>query len=142
MSKIILTDTCFWLGLVDPKDQHHDKSKVISELINDFKILFPWPCLYETVSTHLARSRERTLYFESILKKPEIELFDDTKYKNSALNDVFEFSRYHGHTYSLADGVVREILKDIDVKVNYLVTFNAKDFHDVCAKRQIEILDQ
>ena len=89
MSKIILTDTCFWLGLVDPKDQHHDKSKVISEQINDFKILIPWPCLYETVSTHLARSRKRTLYFESILNKPEIELIDDTKYKKLCLKCCF-----------------------------------------------------
>lgn len=141
MQKIILTDSCFWLGMVDPKDQHHDKSKAISELINDYKILFPWPCLYETVSTHLARSRERTLYFESILKKPDIEFIDDTKYKTSAMNLVFEFSRYNGFTYSLADGVIREILKDVDVKINYLVTFNAKDFHDVCAKRQIEIIE-
>jgi predicted nucleic acid-binding protein len=142
MAKIILTDTCFWLGLVDPSDQHHDKSKVISNLINDYKILFPWPCLYETISTHLARSRQRTLYFESILNKPEIELIDDTKYKTTALSEVFEFNRYHGHTHSLADAVIREILKDIDIKVNYLVTYNAKDFYDVCAKRQIEILEE
>lgn len=142
MSKIILTDTCFWLGLIDPTDQHHEKSKDISELINDFKILFPWPCLYETVSTHLARNRQRTLYFESILKKPEIELIDDLKYRDSALNEVFDFNRYHGFTHSLADSVIREILKDIDIKVNCLVTYNAKDFYDVCAKRQIEIIEK
>lgn len=141
MAKIILTDTCFWLGLVDPTDQHHEKSKVISELINDSKILIPWPCLYETVSTHLARSRDRMLYFESIIKKPEIELIDDSSYKTAAMDEVFEFNRYHGYTYSLADSVIREMLRDINLKVHYLVTYNSRDFNDVCTKRQIEILE-
>lgn len=140
MSKIILTDTCYWIGLIDPKDQYHEDAKAISELIDEYKILLPWPCLYEAISTHMVRSREKTVYFENILKKPKVELIDDNIYKNIALNEVFDFNRKHEHSHSLADAVIREILKDINLKVNYLATFNNKDFKDLCDRRQIEII--
>jgi hypothetical protein len=33
MAKIVLTDACFWLGLVDPKDQYHEMANTVAELI-------------------------------------------------------------------------------------------------------------
>ena len=139
MSKIILTDTCFWLGLVDPRDQYHEMSNTIADVIEGHQIVFPWPCLYETISTHLTRRREQLLYLEKLIKKPEITLLDDTEYKDNALEEVFNSNRL-GFTYSLTDSVIREILKDINVRVDYLVTYNNRDFEDICQKRQIEIL--
>ncbi len=141
MAKIVLTDSCFWLGLVDSTDQHHDASNAIAELINKFDIIFPWPCLYETISTHLARRRNRLLYLEEIINKPNVILFDDSTYKTDALNEVLQLNRISGFTYSLTDGVIREILKDISVKVNYLATFNNIDFEDICQIRKIEIVN-
>lgn len=141
MAKIVLTDTCFWLGLVDPKDQYHEISNGIAEMLDGYQIIFPWPCLYETVSTHLSKRRERLVFFEGYIKKPEIVLFDDNIYKGTALQEVFNLNRLAGFTYSLADSVIREILKDINVKVNYLVTFNDRDFADICQIRQIEIIN-
>jgi predicted nucleic acid-binding protein len=140
MPKIVLTDTCYWLGLIDSEDQYHNDSVAVSKLINNYKIIVPWPCLYETISTRLVRNYERLTIFETLLKKPEIELIDDAKYKNTALNEVFEFNRNNGFTFSLADSVIREMLKDINIRVNYFVTFNYRDFYDVCTKRQIEII--
>jgi predicted nucleic acid-binding protein len=121
MSKIILTDTCFWLGLVDPRDQYHEMSNTIADVIEGHQIVFPWPCLYETISTHLTRRREQLLYLEKLIKKPEITLLDDTEYKDNALEEVFNSNRL-GFTYSLTDSVIREILKDINVRVDYFVT--------------------
>jgi predicted nucleic acid-binding protein len=141
MSKIVLTDTCFWLGLVDPTDQYHKMSNAVAELINGYQILFPWPCLYETISTHLTRRRERVLYLEEFIQKPDIVLFDDANYKSNAIAEVFNLNRVAGFTYSLADSVIREILKDKNVKVDYLVTFNDSDFQDICQLRQIEIVN-
>src|SRR5271156_3571005 len=117
MPKTILTDTCYWLGLLDHDDQYHSDSIAVSKLINNYKIIVPWPCLYETISTRLVRNYERLTIFETLLKKPEIELIDDTKYKNTALNEVFEFNRNNGFTFSLADSVIREMLKDINIRV-------------------------
>jgi predicted nucleic acid-binding protein len=144
MSEIVLTDSCFWLGLLDSRDQHHPKSIEIFQRIYYFnKILFPWPCLYETISTRLIRNNQQTIYFENkILKKKNIEFLDDTKYKTQALNNVFYYKKMQGSTFSLVDAVIREIIKDKNIKINYFVTFNSKDFHDVCAKRRIEIVKE
>ena len=141
MAKIILTDAGFWLGLVDPKDQFHESSNTIAEMIEGYNILFPWPCLYETISTYLVRRRERLLYLEKFIKRPNIFLFDDKDYKLTVLEEVFQLNRISGFTYSLTDSVIREILKDINVKVNYLVTFNDEDFKDLCSMRKIEIIN-
>ncbi len=138
MSKYILTDTCFWIGLVDPTDQYHEKSKEILETIEEFKIVIPWPCLYETICTHLTRRRERLLYFEEIIKKENIYLVSDEIYKENGLDEVFETMKSQGFTFSLVDSVIREMLKNINLKIDYFVTYNESDFADLCQKRKIE----
>lgn len=140
MNKIVLTDSCFWLGLVDSSDQHHTNSVAVAELIDKYQIVIPWPCLYETVSTYLVRRRNQLLLLEELITKPNIILLNDEDYKDEAFEQIFLLSRLSGYSYSLTDGVIREILKDINVKIDYLVTFNQKDFCDVCAKRYIEII--
>jgi predicted nucleic acid-binding protein len=141
MAKIVLTDTCFWLGLIDPTDQYHDVANDVAELIEGYQIIFPWPCLYETISTHLSKRRERLLVLEKFIKKPDIVLFEDSNYKANALEEVFRLNSFFGYTYSLTDSIIREMLKDVDIKVNYLATFNDKDFIDICQLRQIDIIN-
>jgi len=141
MNKVIITDTCFWIGLVDNKDQFHKTSLAIADLLQDNQILFPWPCLYETISTHLTRRRERLLYFEEIISKSNIILFNENDYKVEALKQVFQLNRISGFTFSLTDSVIREILKDVSVRINYLVTYNLPDFQDICDQRGIEIIN-
>jgi hypothetical protein len=41
---------------------------------------------------------------------------------------------------SLVDMVIRYILDDVNIRKDCLLTFNRRDFVDVCRKRQIEIL--
>ena len=135
----VLADSCFWLGLVDANDQYHEKANEIAELIDSNQIIIPWPCLYEIISTHLAGRKDRMIYFEELISKPSIELLDDASYKFNALKETFVLNRL-GFTYSLANSVIREILKDINIRVRYLVTFNIQDFEDICQRRQIVIL--
>ena len=68
-------------------------------------------------------------------------MFNDDDYKHNALKEVFKSNKV-GYTYSLTDSVIREILKDINIRINYLVTFNSKDWNDICQLRQIEMIDQ
>lgn len=142
MRKVVLADTCFWIGLIDPSDQFHNNSKTIAEFIEDCTILFPWPCLYETISTHLIRMRNRLLFLEEIITKPNIILLEDDNYKDEALKQVFQTNKFYGFSYSLTDSVIREILNDQNIKINYLVTFNEKDFKDICDHRAIEIISE
>ena len=41
---------------------------------------------------------------------------------------------------SLVDMVMRLMLENVNVPVSGLLTFNPKDFHDVCRKRGLEML--
>ncbi len=140
MAKIVLTDSGFWLGLVDPTDQYHQQSNVIAKLIEGYTVIFPWPCLYETISTHLTRRRQRLLYFEEFLNAPNIILLDDSAYKANALSEVFQLNRVSGFTYSLTDSVIRALLTDAHIPLPYLATFNNSDFEDLCQQRRIEIV--
>lgn len=141
MAKFVLTDSCFWLGLVDPTDQHHQSALEWADIVDreGMMLLLPWPCLYEAVSTRLVRSRSCTLQLEQLLKRPTIRLLDDLTYRDTALEAVFDTARV-GHSYALADSVIREMLKDIDLRIDYLLTFNAPDFADVCQARRIELV--
>lgn len=141
MAKYVLTDSCFWLGLLDPADQHHQDAVEWADFVDTEGaiLLLPWPCLYESVSTRLIRNRSRTLEFEQLLKRPAILLLDDVAYREAALEAVFDTARV-GHSYALADSVIREMLKDINLRIDYLLTFNSGDFQDVCQLRRIELV--
>jgi predicted nucleic acid-binding protein len=139
--KFILTDTCYWIGLLDNRDQHHEDSQIISDLIEGHNLAFPWPCLYETISTYLIRRKDRIRLFEQIIKSNKIQFIDDAEYREQALAKVFEVnSNTDGYSHSLVDAIMREMLNDINLKIDYLVTFNKKDFIDICSQRGIKML--
>lgn len=139
-NKTILTDSGYWIGLIDARDQYHEQSIQISSLIENYQIVVPWPSLYETISTRLIRRRQQLVLFEQLLLRSNIRFIEDTKYKDEALNQVLNSNRQYGRSYSLVDSVIREMLKDVDVRINFFVTFNGSDFIDICQMRQIEII--
>ncbi len=140
--KYVITDSCYWLGLVDSSDEHHEKSITISELIQNEYILFPFPCFYEIIKTRFLKNKEMLNKLEILLKKSNIRYIDDTNYKDLALARVYELNKLSYIKHSLTDAVIREMISDIDMRIDYLVTFNVKDFADVCAIKGVEILDE
>lgn len=140
--KYIITDTCYWLGLIDSTDEHHEKSILINDLIKDNYIVFPFPCFYEIIRTKFVKNKNKLLAFENELKNRNIHYVDDSKYKQIALAKVYELNKKSYITHSLTDAVIREILSDAELKLDYLVTYNVKDFSDICIKRNIEILNE
>lgn len=141
MNKYVLTDTGFWLGLFDKTDNYHEASKEILDLIDGHIILLPFPCLYEMMRTQYVKNKKRLLEFESFINHKNVVLIDDTQYKESALLKVYELNKINYITYSLVDSVLREMISDINLKIDYLVTFNTKDFSDICAVRNLKIID-
>lgn len=141
MQKYVVTDTGYWLGLIDETDEHHDKSIVINSLIKDYKIIFPFPCLYEILRTKFVRSKSKLSILERLMNESTVDFIDDTNYKNLALVKVYEQNKFHFNSHSLVDTIIREMIGDINLRMDYLVTFNSKDFADICAIRGIEIID-
>ncbi len=143
MAKYYLADTCYWLGLITPDDQHHDTSLTISQLIDEQQnmLLVPWPCLYETLATRLTNNRERLLHFESLInRKSQVQFIDDADYKIRAFEMVFEKAANEGFTTSLTDAVIIEILTSRDFKIDGLISYNHRDFESFCKGLDIEYI--
>ncbi len=77
--------------------------------------------------------------FEEELKSPKVQFIDDAQYRDDAIELSFESSRA-GRPLSMVDCVLRLIMDDRNIKIGYFATWNLKDFCDVCASRQIELI--
>ena len=60
------------------------------------------------------------------------------------LNSLLDLKarNYKFELYSLVDSVLNEILIDINVKLDYFVTFNSKDFYQQCERRKLEMISE
>ena len=135
-----LVDTGIWLAMFDPRDQHRKRIEEIAEFLDICYLILPWPTLYETLRTRLVRNRNALKNFEVYLKRSNITFLDDEPYRETAFQTCFSSSLQTFRPLSMVDCLMRLILEDINVKINYLATFNDDDFIDVCQKRQVEII--
>lgn len=140
--RYVITDTCYWLGLVDQTDQHHEKSIKIYNVIKNDLIIFPFPCFYEIIRDKFLKDKRRLTTLENILKSSNVKYISDTDYIDDALIKVYELNKRKGDSYSIADVVLREMLSDDTLRIDSFVTYNVKDFYDVCGKRKIEIVHE
>jgi predicted nucleic acid-binding protein len=140
----ICIDSGFLLGLYDERDPYHSKSKEI--FVNYFntvqnQLFIPWPILYETISTCLAKNRKRMGVFyrdwKILHSQGRLKFFDDKPFRERAITEAFEETLRDPRHYrglSLTDRVIRNILSEPDLKIDYFITFNHGDFADVCKK--------
>ena len=135
-----LVDTGIWIAMFDPRDQHRERIGEIAEYLDSCHLILPWPTLYETLRTRLVRNRCALQSFEVYLKRPRISFLDDEPYREKAIELCFSARLQTYHPLSMVDCLIRLILEDINVKVNYLATFNNEDFMDICQKRQVGII--
>jgi len=138
----VCADARFLIGLYDSADQHH--AKAATHFANLFatssnRLVVPWPILYETVSTRMARRRKGLMLFERdwrrLLLQQRLELLSDVPFRQDLVEECFEgleLNRYRA--LSAADRVVRWMLADTSLKIDAFVTFNSPDFVDVCRK--------
>ncbi len=78
--------------------------------------------------------------FKAVLNNKNTIQVQDEKYKYDAIKSIFlQLKSYK--KYSLVDLIIREILLDVEVRIDALITFNIADFEDICWKRNIELLD-
>ena len=137
MPKSVLIDSCIWFDLLESKEE----TVKFYDTLNRESAVFivPYPSLYEVLNTRLVKRQHKLFVFETILASPQIRIFDDVPYRDQAQREVFDKARW-GFDYSFVDCVFREILKDRDNRIDYLATINVKDFVDVCAFRNTEII--
>jgi predicted nucleic acid-binding protein len=140
MTKYLLIDSCYWFGLFNKSDQHHQESIEISEIIEDFTIVIPYPSLYEVLNSAFIKDKLALIELENLIKSEKVILLYDENYRDYALKNVYEIHRKSIPHISLVDSVIREMIKDINLRIDALVTFNKRDFKDVCDIRNITII--
>jgi len=103
-------------------------------------VVLPWPILYETLRTEFVKQSFWIGDFKSRLSWMAVRRLDDSTYRDRALSETLVLAETAKRQLSLVDLVVRYMLEDAVNRIEYLATYNDKDFSDICAKRGIEIV--
>lgn len=120
----ILLDTCFWIALYNNGDQYNEVAERIANQIEEEELFLPFPSLYEFINSKFSRNRELVFEFENLLSRPNVHLINDSEYLNIALENFF---RQHKEAYtdlSLIDEVIKLMLSDRNMRIDYFVTFD------------------
>jgi predicted nucleic acid-binding protein len=138
-AKTVLTDTGFWYAFYETRDQYHEEAELKGDLLETSTILLPWPCLYEMVNTRfVTRNKIAVKRFEALLRQTHVIRLPDEPYREAALEAVT--TTVESRSMALVDMVIRLILDDVNVRKHGLLTFNQKDFSDLCRKHHVELL--
>lgn len=140
MSRKLLADTGFWIALLDEKGEHYQSAGERAAWLDVATLIVPWPVLYETLRTKLVKRPERVVRLDEQMKRPNVEFVEDRNYCLEAYSRTVDFSVRLRRPISMVDMVCRLLIADPEVRIDYLLTTNPKDFIDVCAKRQVELL--
>ena len=142
MKKYILIDSGYWFGFFTKTDKHHTTARVIADLIKDFVLVVPFPSMYEVLNSKFIKNKQILLQFEQTMNSNRVEFIYDESYRENALINTYDVHRKPIPKISLVDSIIREILKDTNIKIDYVATFNEKDFKDVCDMRNVQIITE
>jgi predicted nucleic acid-binding protein len=131
-------DTGFWIAAFDKRDNDHFRAAGLLEDLRHSIILMPWPIMYEVLRTRTVKRPEMVSAFGRVLTWPKVRKIDDHGYRIRCLENTLAEAA-SGRPISLVDMVVREVLCDDQFRVSRLLTFNPRDFHDVCRDRRITL---
>ncbi len=140
----VCVDSSFLIGLYNDADQFHDRARrhfatYLSEESN--RLVIPWPILYETVRTRTVRNREAMATLErdwrTLRVRGQLDFLDDREFREKAIDECLTEVRRPQTQYralSLADRVVRQMLSTVNIRIDVFITYNTRDFLDVCRK--------
>jgi predicted nucleic acid-binding protein len=130
----IVIDTGFWIALFDPsKDPKNSlEAERIADQIVDEELIIPFPTLYEFVNSRLSR-RDAKLQFERFLSRPNVIKLPDTTYRDQALDRFFSKSKSAYSDISLVDEVLKLILEDKSLRIDYIASFDEGLLNDALA---------
>jgi predicted nucleic acid-binding protein len=136
----ILVDTGSWIALFDAREEHHRAVAECADLIEGLDLVVPWPILYETLRTRFVRRPDWVASLDERLRRSTVSFIDDREYCDDAYSLTIEYATRLKRDISMVDMLCRLLIEDPNIRVNYLLTINPKDFHDVCARNRVTIL--
>ena len=140
INRNLIVDSGYWFALFDARDSEHLNAEAKAHHIDSLRLVFPWPTLYETLRTRFVKNKFAMGRLERSLKLPHVQFVDDKPYREDAMEATFREARLGRRTISLCDMLLRLIIQDTSMRIHALLTFNVRDFADVCASRRVKIL--
>ena len=140
MSETVLADTGFWIALFDPREADHSSVVEKAELVELLTLVVPWPLLYETLRTRFVRRRDWVARLDERLKRPSVFFVDDGEFRDKAYELTIDYALRLKRPISMVDMLCRLMIEDPNTRIDYLLTTNLADYHDVCRSRRVEIL--
>lgn len=145
----IVADSGFFYAFFDPREARNHRiardsfDTHINPSRNANKLLLLWPVLHEMINTRFVKRYIEK--FERLLKVLEsknlIEYVDDADYRDDCLSDTLSLGNNY-RNLSLVDRVIRRVLRDSELRIDAIITFDPGDFNDICKKREIRLLCQ
>jgi len=144
----VCVDACFLIGLYDKDDQHHVSAlrhfdALFGEDSARHQLIVPWPILYETLNTRLAKNALKSAilsqHWSYLSLSQRIVLLDDGPFRNQPLQ---EHLQERSRPLSLVDRVLRAMILDQEKWFDVLVTFNTGDFADACQLSGIPLINE
>ena len=132
----VLIDTCFWYAFYDGSDEHHEEALRIMDKLEPHRILIPYPSLYETIDTRFCKRKEWVRHFSRLINSGHCALVQDDLYKATSLELSVYSSLNQNRAISLVDMVIRQMIADVNLKTDVVITFNPDDFVDICRKHK------
>ena len=133
----VLADTCFWIAAFDPSaGSDHKSAAGLLEDLSRGVVLMPWPIMYEVLRTHTVRNPKMMDGFARVVRRPKVYKIDDGKYRKECLEEAFLIAR-RGRPISLVDLIMRAVPRDDNYRVTQLLTYDQRDFVDVCRDRGV-----
>ena len=136
----VLVDSGFFIALFNARDRHHAAARRLEAWLDAALVVLPWPILYETVNTRLARRRENMARFGAIVRSPGTALLADAPYREEALATVLAQNPATG-PLSLVDAVLCHVIEDVNVPISAMLTFNERDFPAICRRNDVALPD-
>ena len=136
----MLVDSGYFFALFDPRDSRlHEEAIAMRKWLDTLTVILPWPILYETLNTRFARRPGWIRGLQDIIRKENSMLIDDSPYRRKAFDSVCERTDIRPGI-SLVDAILMELIKDRNLRIRAMLTFNHRDFRSVCAEHGIEYL--
>ncbi len=120
-----LIDTGFWIALYNPEKEpeRSQDAESIAELIENEQIIIPFPTMYEFLNSKFSR-KEYVLRFEKLISRPNFIKIYDKDYRDKALEKFFNNKRFTKKDVSLVDEIIKEMIEDVNLKVDFVVSFD------------------
>lgn len=126
-NQIVLLDSCFWIALYLDEEEggRGQKARDLAEVLYDYNAKFcvPWPTMYEFVNSKLGR-RDTLDQFKKVIYSANVERLPDTLYREHAIQNVLDRVNDVYGDISLVDEIIRSIILDPNVNINFLASFD------------------